>query len=485
MKRIVAATFALVSLSAFGQVTFDNHIRIEKADGSETLIPMNAPVTGSVIVEFRDAPLAAQGVKSAIPNYQATFTRFRADMAKAALPAEVRWEYSRVFHGVSVRVPRSAVAAIAKLPYVKRVHEDREMRAMAGAATGQIGAEKVWSTLGSRGKGVVVAVLDTGVDYNHDALGKGIGPGYKILGGYDFHNRDGDPMDDNGHGTHVSGIIAGDSGTITGVAPEASLMAYKVLNAAGSGSESNVIAAVERALDPNGDGDLSDRVDVINLSLGGSGNPDDAGSRALDNATQAGIVVCVSAGNSGRYHSVLSPGTARQAITVGAVNSSDSVASFSSRGPTPKDLTMKPEIGAPGVAINSSLPGNRYGLSSGTSMAAPHVAGACALLRALHPDWTPAQIKMAIMINAGFTDQETMASGSGRLDVYRAATGPLAIDKPSIDFGLDPLQQATWSQLSESEYDKLQEQISSLRTALTNDLLSRTRAVVFQRNREA
>jgi subtilisin family serine protease len=446
MKPALAAAVALVSLSAFGQATFDHHIRIEKADGSETLIPMNAPVTDSVIVEFRDAPLAAQGVKTAIPNYQATFTRFRADLAKAELPAEVRWEYSRVFHGVSVRVPRSAVAAIAKLPYVKRVHEDRQMRAMAGAATGQIGAEKVWTTLGTRGKGVVVAVLDTGIDYNHEALGKGIGPGFKVLGGYDFHNRDGDPLDDNGHGTHVSGIIAGDSGSITGVAPEASLMAFKVLNANGSGSESSVIAAVERALDPNGDGNLSDRVDVINLSLGGSGNPDDPGSRALDHATEAGIVVCVASGNSGRYHAISSPGTSRQAITVGAVNSNDAVASFSSRGPTPKDLTMKPEIGAPGVNIYSSLPGNRYATASGTSMAAPHVAGACALLKALHPDWTPAQIKTAIMLNAGFTDQETMGSGSGRLDVYGAATGPLTVDKPSIDFGLDPLQQASWSQ---------------------------------------
>lgn len=445
MKRLFAAAVALVSLSAFAQATFDTHIRIEKADGSEELIPMNAPVTDSVIVEFRGVPLAV-AAKAALPDYRATFTRFRTDLAKTAIAAEVQWEYSRVFHGAAIRVPRSAVAAIARLPYVKRVHEDREVHSMAGAAVGQIGADKVWTTLGSRGKGVVVAVIDTGVDYNHEALGKGIGPGFKILGGYDFFNRDGDPFDDNGHGTHVSGIIAGDSATITGVAPEASLMAFKVLGAGGSGSESNVIAAIERAVDPNGDGDLSDRVDVINLSLGGSGNPDDPGSRALDNASRAGVVVCVASGNSGRYHAVSSPGTSRQAITVGAVDGNNFIAGFSSRGPTPKDLTMKPEIGAPGVLINSSLPGNRYGTASGTSMATPHVAGACALLKALHPDWTPAQIKMAIMINAGFTDQETMGTGSGRLDVYSAATGPLSIDKPSIDFGLDPLQNASWTQ---------------------------------------
>jgi subtilisin family serine protease len=445
MKRTLVAAAALVSLSAFGQATFDTHFRVEKADGTEQLIPMNAPVTDSVIVEFRDAP-AALAAKAALPDYRATFARFQADLAKTAIPAEVRWEYSRVFHGAAIRVPRSAVAAIARLPYVKRVHEDHEMHTMAGAAVAQIGADRVWTTLGSRGKGVVVAVIDTGVDYTHEALGKGIGPGFKILGGYDFYNGDSDPFDDNGHGTHVSGIIAGDSATITGVAPEASLMAFKVLGAGGSGSESGVIAAVERALDPNGDGNLSDHVDVINLSLGGSGNPDDPASRALDNATLAGVVVCVASGNSGRYHSVSSPGTSRRAITVGAVDAGNSVASFSSRGPTPKDLTMKPEIGAPGVFINSSLPGNRYGPASGTSMATPHVAGACALLKALHPDWTPAQIKTAIMINAGFNDQETMGTGSGRLDVYGAATGPLSIDKPSIDLGLDPPQSTSWTQ---------------------------------------
>ncbi len=452
MRRCISLVVALVAVSAFAQV------RVEKADGTEELIPAVAPVTDDVIIEFRDAPLTvatARAGKTALADYRATFARFRGDLAsivsparagKSALAAEVRWEYYRVFNGVSARVPRTAIAAIERLPYVKKVHPDREVQAMAGAASGQIGADKVWTQLGSFGKGVVVAVIDTGIDYTHEALGRGIGPGFKVIGGYDFVNKDDDPFDDAGHGTHVAGIIAGGSATISGVAPQASLMAYKVLNASGSGSQSNVIAAIERSVDPNGDGDLSDHVDVANLSLGGSGGPDDPGSRAINNATLAGVVFCIAAGNSGKYHNISSPGTANSAITVGAVDSLDNVASFSSRGPTPKDLTMKPEIAAPGVSILSSLPGDKYGTLSGTSMATPHVAGACALLKALHRDWTPAQIKMAIMTNAFFSDQELMANGSGRLDVLHAATGPLVIDPPAVNFGLDPIGQARWNQ---------------------------------------
>jgi len=441
--RSLAAIF-FVTTAAFAQVEYDNHIRLEKADGSEIAIPVRLP-SDDVIVEFRDEPVAIASAS----QHRATLARFRADLASVAASAEVRWEYSRVLHGVAMRVPRAAIPAIARLPYVRKVHEDRDMQAMAGAAVDQIRAAQVWTTFGTRGKGVVVAVLDTGVDYNHEALGKGFGPGHKVIGGYDFANKDNDPLDDNGHGTHVAGIIAGDSLSITGVAPEASIVAYKVLRSTGSGKESDVIAAIEVATDPNGDNDTSDHVDVINLSLGShfcEGHPDDASARAVDNASRAGVIVAVAAGNeAGKYHCISSPGLARTAITVGAVDGGDAVASFSSRGPAQRDLTMKPDIGAPGVSILSSTPGNNYGLLSGTSMATPHVAGAAALLRALHRDWTPAQIKNALMINAGFTNQETMASGTGRLDVLHAASSKLSVDKPSLDFGLDNIQQGRWA----------------------------------------
>src|SRR6266850_2049786 len=232
MKR-VPSLLLLVAVSAFGQARW-----------------ATAPLD-SVIVEFRDAPATSLS-KGAVHT---TLARFRADLASVSRTAEVRREYSRVFNGVNLRVPRADLAAIARLPYVKRIHDDHEMHSLAGPAVSQIGASTVWTDFGTRGKGVVVAVIDTGIDYTHEALGKGFGPGFKVIGGYDFANNDADPMDDHGHGTHVAGIIAGDSAKITGVAPEATLMAFKVLHGNGSGSESDVIAAIERAADPNDDGD--------------------------------------------------------------------------------------------------------------------------------------------------------------------------------------------------------------------------------------
>src|SRR5689334_2585041 len=216
------------------------------------------PAFDTVIVEFRDAPAAL--AKTTI-DYRATLTRFHTDLTSVSRRAEVRREYSRVFNGAAVRAPRADLAAIARLPYVKAIHPDQEVHVMAGPATAQINADAFWTDFGTRGKGVVVAIIDTGIDYNHEALGNGFGPGHKVAGGYDFANNDADPMDDNGHGTHVAGIIAGDSATITGVAPDATLISFKALHASGSGSESDVIAAIERCADPNGDGDTRDHVD--------------------------------------------------------------------------------------------------------------------------------------------------------------------------------------------------------------------------------
>ncbi len=140
----------------------------------------------------------------------------------------------------------------------------------------------------------------------------------KIIGGYDFVNYDSDPMDDNGHGTHCAAIAAS-NGTLRGVAPSAKLYAYKVLDSSGSGYTSDIIAALDAAVDPNGDNDTSDHVDVISMSLGASGTPDDALSLATDNTVDAGVVVVAAAGNDGPdNYSIGCPGCARKALTVGA-----------------------------------------------------------------------------------------------------------------------------------------------------------------------
>ena len=457
MRQFAVAVVVLsLAVSASAQFVADWQFHAERADGTEVVFPSQSEPASGFIVEFVAPPAAANVAGKTAIGYKATFTRFRNDLAtilnvkrsgKTAVDAEVRREFSVVFNGVAIDAPREVADQLRALPYVKRVVSDTPMHALAeGANITLINAPKVWSSLGSRGAGVTVAIIDTGIDYRHPALGSGFGPGFKVKGGWDFVNNDADPLDDHGHGTHVAGIVAGQSDVITGVAPDVSLIAYKVLGSNGSGSESNVMAAIERAADPNQDGNTADHVDVANLSLGGGGNPDDPGSVAIDNATAAGVTFAIAAGNSGSsFHTISSPGTSRSAITVGASDLGDSITSFSSRGPNMKNLAVKPDVVAPGLSILSSYLGNGYATLSGTSMATPHVAGAAALLKSLHHDWTPAQIKLALMNNASFLHEEIMAGGAGRIDVFAAANGTIRIDPPSLSLGLAPLELTNWT----------------------------------------
>ena len=142
----------------------------------------------------------------------------------------------------------------------------------------------------------------------------------KVIDGYDFVNSDNNPMDDHGHGTHVASTAAG-NGVLKGVAPDAKIIAYKVLDSSGSGVWSDIISAIEKATDPNLDGNTSDHYDIISMSLGGSGDPDDEISLAVDNAVDSGVIAVIAAGNSGPGSATIgSPGTSRKAITVGASN---------------------------------------------------------------------------------------------------------------------------------------------------------------------
>jgi len=461
MRRLpVVVVPFLVATSLFAQQhDIDHHLRGQLADGSQLLVDAPEPATG-VIVEFVDAPLVLQSSSARrvkMASYRATFDRFRSDAAailsraqRRVVEPQIRWEYFETFNGVSVDIPRAQLDAIRALPYVKAIHPDVIVHALDDAAPTdnitKIKADQLWAQYGTRGAGVVIAIIDTGIDYRHPSLGGGFGPGYRVIGGYDFVNKDNDPMDDHFHGTHVAGIAAARSADLVGVAPEASLIAFKVLGANGSGSESNVLAAIERTVDPNGDGDTRDRVDVANLSLGGSGNPDDPQSIAIDNATAAGVVFAVAAGNSGAsFHTIGSPGTSRRAITVGAVDTSDGIAGFTSRGPNMKNLAIKPEVMAPGVNIRSTLPNGTFGLLSGTSMATPHIAGVAALLKAAHRDWTPAQIKSAIVNSSTDLGSDLMTEGGGRVDALAAAGATFFADPPVFNLGLDSPTPATWS----------------------------------------
>ena len=385
-------------------------------------------------------------------------TRFLDGLRAAGIQAQVGHQYTSLIHGLALTLPQADVDRLAEMPGVRGVFPDYRVHALQPPNVTQIGAPTVWAMTDPyeqpvRGVGMRVAVLDTGIDYTHPDLGGDGFPSDKVIGGHNFVNPGDPPFDDHGHGTHTAGIIAAD-GVLLGVAPEAQLLAYKVLDEYGWGEGSDVIAALEMAVDPDGDPLTNDGAHVINLSLGGPGSPFDPVSQAVDAAAEAGAVVAVAAGNSGRdgWQTVESPGTAARAITVGAVDGEDALAEFSSLGPVPQNWTIKPDLLAPGVEITSTVPTSGqisdptgYLPLDGTSMATPHVAGAAALLRQLHPDWTPDQVKGALMGTGLDLDLSAFAQGSGRVQVDVAATAPAAFTPPSISLGLDDLSQSLWS----------------------------------------
>ncbi len=345
-----------------------------------------------------------------------------------------------------------------------RVFADAPIRLFLEQSTAQVGAQAAWTQKDAQGKflkgtGVRIAIIDSGIDYTHPSLGGCTSAQFlaracaKVIDGFNFTSGSADILDDHGHGTHVAGIAAGTgqgTGGFPGVAPEAKLIGYKVIDSSGSGDSSAIIEALYRAMDPNQDGDPSDQVDVINLSVGALGNPDDPLSQAVDTAAQAGIVVAVAAGNDGMDQSINSPGTARLALTVGAVDGQDRPAYFSSRGPVlwlGKALS-KPDLVAPGVSIcapqgagawgdricGSGASAKRVALS-GTSMATPHVAGAAALLKQKWPGWSGLKIRAALIASAQPLPNASAAQvGAGRLRLAIAlAQRPTGVPIVSLD----------------------------------------------------
>lgn len=260
---------------------------------------------------------------------------------------------------------------------------------------GRVNAPAAWGS--TDGRGVKVAVIDTGVDHTHPDLA----PNYK--GGWNAVTGSGDPMDDQGHGTHVAGTIAAarDGKGVAGVAPGADLYAVKVLDKNGSGNYSWIIAGIEWAIE--------NRMDVVNMSLGGPSGTD-ALAQAVARAAEAGITVVCAAGNDSGP--VNYPAKYPEALAVSASDSGDRIASFSSRGP-------EIDLIAPGVRINSAKMGGGYASLSGTSMASPHAAGLAALAAAAGAKG-PEQVRAALAAAAaklpGLTPEQ---QGAGLVDASR------------------------------------------------------------------
>ncbi|NRB06121.1 MAG: S8 family serine peptidase [Richelia sp.] len=286
-------------------------------------------------------------------------------------------------------------------------------------------APEVWNK-GYTGKGVIVAVLDTGVDYQHSDLndniwtntkeiaGNGVdddGNGYiDDVSGWNFHDDNNDILDRNGHGTHVSGTIAGENNDfgVTGIVYDAQIMPVKVLGDSGSGYYSSISSGIRYAVD-NG-------ADVINLSLGGR-VPSNRIAESLEYANSKGVVAVMSAGN----YSTSTPGypgryADKWGLVVGAVDRNNQMADFSNRAGR-DNLAY---VTAPGVKVYSTVLNNEYDSYSGTSMASPHVAGVVALMLSANPNLTPDRVRQIITETSDNNTQGT-ATNSWDFSSYLSA----------------------------------------------------------------
>ncbi|RSS39133.1 S8 family serine peptidase [Streptomyces sp. WAC08241] len=302
-------------------------------------------------------------------------------------------------------------------PAPVKVWLDGRVRAAMADSNAQIGTPEAWEA-GLTGKGVKVAVLDTGADLTHPDLAGRVAESKSFIEGEEVADR-------NGHGTHVASTVggsgAGSDGKEKGVAPGAVLAVGKVLSDEGSGTESQIIAGMEWAAK-----DVDAK--IVSMSLGSPEPSDgtDPMAQAVDTlSAETGALFVIAAGNSGAPGSIGSPGAADSALTIGAVDSDDRAAYFTSQGPRHGDQALKPDLSAPGVdilAARSQLTSGSglYTAMSGTSMATPHVAGVAALLAERHPDWTGARLKDALMSSSKPLDATAYALGAGRVDVPAA-----------------------------------------------------------------
>ncbi len=418
-----------------------------------------------VVVALAAPPLAlAPGTVQRIADEQRGFRH----ALRLELPgAHVRWRYRTVLNGFAVDLARGDLHTLRSLSGVREVYESASYQPALDRSPAQIGAPTLWGpNLGTAGQGIKIGIIDSGIDQRHaffDPSAYSMPAGFpkgqtqyttaKVIVARAFPPPSvkvtsfDTPIDDLGHGTHVAGIAAGNASTATpsgrlvsGVAPRAYLGNYKVFNSNGNANASAIVAAVEAA--------VADGMDVINFS---GGEPEiqpgrDIVARALDAAAAAGVVPVVAAGNEYTdvgAGSVSSPASSASAIAVAAVEAESATrlshAAFSSVGPTTISLRLKPDVAAPGVGILSSVP-DGWSALSGTSMASPHVAGAAALLRQRHPEWTAAQIKSALVQTGRDIGDDGIVApqfqGGGMVALQRADRPLLFAAPTSLSFGL-------------------------------------------------
>ncbi|HEY4349001.1 MAG TPA: S8 family serine peptidase [Gaiellaceae bacterium] len=445
---------------------------------TEVIVTLDGPslVASTRTLTASRIPLNAHAIDAAQAKEQRTLL--------SAIPtAQIVWRYRLIADGFALVVPSADVGMLARLPGIAKVWPNLMYHSLTVKRTTVtrkeavdqgpqvIGADKLWGPeLATAGEGIKIGVIDDGVDAKHAyfdparfVFPSGFPKGQTNLAtrkvivqrtfapptpSYAFKASPFDPSPNGSfHATHVAGIAAGDHNTqdgplyLSGIAPEAFIGNYKALTIPTpgfglDGNSASIAAAIEAA--------VADGMNVINLSLG---EPEIDPSRdfvvhAIDAAAAAGVVPVIAADNQFdqyAFGSISSPANSPDAITVAATTLDDTIADFSSGGPTPVSKALKPDVSAPGVSITSSLPVNQagpFGAMSGTSMAAPQVSGAVALLKQRHPDWTVAEIKSALVQTGDPVHDEdggetsVLREGGGLIDLVRA-DNPLVFASPT------------------------------------------------------
>jgi serine protease AprX len=491
LSRLLAAVMLLTLVPA-AALAGGGH---KKLAADLASFPVNSDGTVSVIIQFNQTPQA------------------RHFEMMAARGGKLRFSLERI-NGAAYRIPIRLLAWLENHPDVAYVTPDRMNQVASGGV--QNPSEDVTAVLGDYarqqfavdGTGVGVAVIDSGV-FNHDDLQDSSGLSSRIVYSESFIPGDPSTNDAYGHGTHVAGIVAGNgrdsqsnSVQYIGIAPNANIINLRVLNANGAGTDSQVIAAIQRAIQLKS----TYNIRVMNLSLGRAVFESytlDPVCQAVEAAWQSGIVVVVAAGNAGRdntlgtqgYATINAPGNDPNVITVGATKTNgtgsrldDTIASYSSKGPSLLDHIVKPDLVAPGNRVVSlDSPGNKLGTLnstfivgangkylrlSGTSMAAPIVAGAAALMVQKDPAITPDTVKARLMKTAWkgypvsswgydvwghsyFSQYDVFTIGAGYVDIYSAlkntdvvnggAPSPVAVMDPATgQVTLNNSQSITW-----------------------------------------
>ena len=370
----------------------------------------------SIIVSFKDKPIVeqtkglsktnnAQSIHMALSNqHQEFLANLRTkssqlnqlDKSLISNQIQITQEYFMSVNGIALKIPRYLFSEISKMPNVKSVFLDKVIPLdnspiQDNPSTMSDGFKE--SNTSYTGKGVRIAIFDTGINWRHPALGGGVGPNFKIIYAKDFVKNQLNPTDYYGHGTFVAGIAAGNSSSFKGVAPDANLLDIKTYDdALGGNTWSAIVAGLEYCLDPNGDFSTEDHVEIVNMSFGGgTSGSDNPYNEALKNAVLSGITIIAAAGNDGPdYFTVTDPGRFIDIITVGNWDTQNNqINTSSSRGPILPTLRIKPDVVASGTNIVSCDLDTGYTINGGTSASTPYVSGIAALLKEKNKNLDP------------------------------------------------------------------------------------------------